>query len=435
MKPEFESGAGRKPRRFWRFVLAAVFIAIGVGIVITVINMSAEEKPDEEPGVAVVTGRAERQIIEKVLRYPGTLMSSSTVTVVPKIAGKIEHIAVDEGWKIEKNQLLVTLEDRTARIQAEQAYSAWMAADAQFKKAQRGVREQELDNVRASVRQAEEDLAAAEKNLERSKRLYDAGTIARAEYEKSDTAFGSAKTTLENAQRSLQLMEQGASSEELDMARSNAEALNSQYELAKLQLEYSQVRAPVSGTVAKVLVDSGNLVGAGTPLIAIVQEDPISVAIAVPEKHYALFSNDTSEIMVRVFATAYPSRKLFTGKISMVAPVIDVGSRTFSVLASVVNRERLLKPGMYVNTEIVVEKRPGVLVIPESTVAMRDGGFVVFKLVEGNSFHVVMIPVETGIRQGGKIEIASGIDDSDVLVIQGNAFLEDGQKVRVVEQR
>jgi len=264
---------------------AAIFGAAAVRFL-----WSRNEVVAEVSAVPVVTGSPEIRTAEELLRYPGTLKSSETVTIVPKIAGRVEKISVTEGDFVGSGTPLIQLEAESASLQAEQALSAWNAADAQLRAARRGVRDAELENAQADLSQAEEDFAVAEKNFERSKRLYESGTIAKAAYEDAENKLGSARTQLENARRSVRMMEEGAGTEELDMAKANAEAAKAVYDLAKLQLDYAEVTSPVAGIVAKILVDKGNMVGPGSALMAIVQDDPIEVCIRGPGEHLREFA-------------------------------------------------------------------------------------------------------------------------------------------------
>ena len=412
--------------------LPIAFILIMIGIVAVRFLSNEETDATYEGGVAVAAGYALRTEIEEILRYPGTLTPQGTVTVIPKISGRVSNLLVREGDAVTRGQLLVSIDDETVRLQMEQALSAWNAAAAQHRQAERGVRDGELQSAKASLTQAEEDLAVAERNFERSKRLYEAGAIARAKFEESENAMSAARTQLENAGRSVQMMEEGAGSEELDMAKSNAAAMEAQYNLAKLQHDYARIKAPVSGNVAKIFVDEGNTVGVGSPLVTLVAEDPMGVIIAIPEKYYGRFI-DYGKFSVRVWPVAYPDHEPFEGVISAVAPVIDIASRTFVVEATVENAQRLLRPGMYVNTEIITGSRENVLVVPQTAVVLRNDKPVVYRIDEGNSYHVTEVPVETGMSSNSMVEIIGTLTIDDLIVLRGNSFLENGQKVQLVE--
>ena len=419
-----------------RIVLIALPVLLVIGMAaIVVIRLFPTEDADSgiETGVVVVAGHARRTEIEEILRYPGTLVPQGTVTLVPKISGRIAELLVKEGDPVSLGQQLLTMEDDSVRLQMEQALSAWNASMAQYRKAEHGVRDGEIQSAKASLGQAEEDLAVAERGFDRSKRLLEAGAIARAKFEESENALSAARTELENARRSVQMMEEGASSEELDMAQSNADAMEAQFNLAKLQFDYARIAAPVSGIVARVFVDEGNTVSVGSPLVTLVAEDPIGVSIAIPEKYYGRFINSERDLPVRVHPVAYPDQDPFTGAVSAVAHVIDATSRTFVVEATIENRQRLLRPGMYVNTEIITGSRKDVMVVPRTAIVLRNDNTVVFRIDEGNSQHVSMVAVETGITSNNMIEISGMISTEDILVLRGNSFLEDGQQVRVVE--
>jgi len=419
--------------RKWLYIGIPMLAVIAVFGVAGVRYFGARMETDEEViALPVVAAAPELRNVEHVLRYPGTLVSSETVTIVPKIAGRVETISVSDGQAVRRGDLLIQLEAESAGLQAEQAISAWNAADAQLRKAERGVREAELENAQASLSQAEGDFSVAENNFERSKRLYEAGTIAKAAYEDAENKLSSARTQLENARRSLKMMEEGASSEELDMARANAEAAKAVYELAKLQLDNAQVVSPVAGIIAKVLVDVGNMVGTSTALCAIVQEDPIETCVRIPEKHYADFSAAPGAILIRVFPIAYPNHPPFLGEITSVAPIVDPASRTFEVCADIGNREGLLKPGMYVNTEIVIGIEGNLLMVPDTAVVLRDDRNVVFKVAGARA---VQVSVKTGTKADGFTAIEGEITADDTVIILGNAFLADDQIVEVVESR
>lgn len=417
-------------------LLIPLFILAGIVAVVALRYFDSEgDVAKQHSGARVVVGRAVRGSIEETLRYPGTLVSSETVTLIPKISGRVEALAVEEGDEVRSGQTVVRLEAEAAVLQADQALSALNAAEAQYRQAERGMREGELENARATLNQAEEDIAVAEKNFERSKRLYEAGTIAKASFEESESALGAARTRLENARRSLEMMEEGASTEELDMARANTEAAKARYSLAKLQLDYAAITSPVSGMVAKVFVDVGNMVGPGTALLAIVQEDPIEARVRVPEKHYRVFAEAGKRMAVWVSPAAYADQEPFSGFVESVAPVIDPASRTFEVTVSVKNPGGLLKPGMYANTEIVVGTMEDLLIVPESAVAMRDGEPLLFVLRHGKTDYVEMVSVELGIRRNRNVAVFGPVSETDLLVFEGNAFLEDGQQVEVIERK
>jgi len=395
--------------------------------------ISMRNADDEIPvGTPVVVGQPRVESLEVVLSYPGNLAAESTATVVPRIGGRVEQVIVRENQRVRAGEPLVVLDDDVVTLQADQALAAWRAAQAQLESARRGVRPEELESAQATVHQAEKDIEVANANIERTRRLYEAGTVPKVDLENAENQVQNAETELENARRSLSLMEQGASTEELAIAEANADAAGKAYELARLQLDYATVSAPVSGTVARVMVEAGNSVGTSTPLLAIVNDDLIYANVAVPEKHYGQFSSRAELIPARIKPIAFDDDPIYDGTVTSVASVIDPASRTFVVKIAVDNRGGRLRPGMYVNVELVMDRVAEAITVPRSTVVFREGRTVVFA-VERNSTPIArLVLVDAGITQDGRIQILSGIDTDDLVAFEGNAFLEDGQVVRPV---
>jgi RND family efflux transporter MFP subunit len=340
---------------------------------------------------------------------------------------------VREGDNVRKDQPVVNLNKEVLQLQLKQAYSAYKAAEAQYKKALRGVRKEELENAQALVEQAEKELATARTNLGRTRELYKAGAVPQARLEDAENRLSAGETQLDNAKRSLRMMTQGASEEELEMAQSNMEAAEAQYELAQLNYNNAEIKAPVDGLVARVMVDEGNMAGPNTPLMALVQHDRIVAKVQLPEKYFGRITNRGVGIEARVYPIAYPDNKAFPGTVTAVSPIIDATSRTFTLDIFVDNRERRLTPGMYVNVELVLGQVENALLIPESSLVYREEKQVVF-VTEGEDQVVAhMKPVSVGLRKNGTAEIQEGLNIKDRIIIRGNAFLEDGQKVYVVD--
>jgi RND family efflux transporter MFP subunit len=426
---------GQAPRVRWKRYLLLVVPLVFVGIPLARFMLSPKTPQAAERATPVVVGTPVRGTLDVLLRYSGNLKPQSTTTVVPKVAGRVDAIHVLEGQAVREGQVVAEMEDDVVRLQADQARAAWDAAQAQLEKAQRGARPEEVENARATLVQAEKDLEAAQANFERTRSLYQAGTVTRSRFEEAENAIKAGQTQLDNARRTVRILEQGARAEDLAMARANANAARSQYELALLQVEYTKVKAPITGTVARLLVERGNMVGPGTPLLAIVNGTLTYANVAVPEKHYERVSRPDAAITARIFPIAYPDRAPFPGTVTNVGSTIDPASRTFTVEIAIHNADGLLRPGMYVNAEMVLERRQDVLLVPSSAVLFRNERYVVFVLREADGpAAVAMRDVQIGAVQDERTEIVTGLAQGERIVTAGNTFLEDGQTVDIVRQ-
>jgi len=352
------------------------------------------------------------------------------VTVLSKVPGRVERILVSEGQAVRKGQLLVLMEDDVARLQADQAAAALEAAQAQLEKARRGVRTEELENAQASLANAEKDLADAETNFQRAERLYADGAITRAAREEAQAKLRASRTGVDNARRSVQMMEQGASSEEQRMAEAQLAAARAQYDLGRLNLDNTRVSAPIAGQVARIPVDEGSLAGLATPLAVIVNETAMVVKAALPERHYGAFLAGGERIRTRVEFAALPDRGAIPGRLVAVSPTIDPASRTFTAEVEVSDPGAGLASGMYASVTFEVERAQDALLVPTAALCSRGGGRGVF-VVEGEVARFRTI--KTGIESEGAVQVLEGLAVGERVVVDGNAFLEDGQRVNVGE--
>ncbi|MBN1798558.1 MAG: efflux RND transporter periplasmic adaptor subunit [Spirochaetales bacterium] len=415
-------------------VLGAVVVSVGLmALLVFVLFWGEGHAQTEDVLIPVTVTVPHNGTIQRSLYYSGTLKPETTITVMSKVVGRIEKLYVKMGDKVHRGQILLRIEQEVAALQVDQAYSAWKAAEAQYRKVRSGPRKEEIENMRALVLQARKDFSTAEEAYLRAERLFDSGAVAKVQFEEAERSYSAARTQLENAERTLKLMEQGATREELTMAEENAEALKAQYELAKLQFSYTIIEAPMDGIVADILVDQGNLVGQTTPILVIVKDNPIIIEVPVPEKHYNEIVINRNSIIAYLDSGSGENTNSFQGTLSNVSAVIDPRSRTFAVEITVDNSRGVLRPGMYVNVELVVEHYTDALLLPRSAVLHYDGTDHVFLIQEQSNPVAVLKQIEVGISDDSIVQILAGLNGTEKVISQGNAFLEDGQAVRIID--
>jgi len=421
-------------KRWWLFIVLIGVAAALLWVVARWITAPDSRVSEPEQRVTVRVELPRIGTIERVLSTSGTLTAGSTINITSKISGRIEKIPVREGYAVAEGELLVQIDEQTPRLQLEQAYAAWQAAQAQYEKALKGPRPEELENAHALYEKAEKDLTTSEENFARSEQLYDSGAIPKAQFEQVESTLRGARTELENAARSLRMLEEGATPEERRMAQAQAEAAKAGYELARLQLENTRIRAPEAAVVARVLQDEGNIVGTSTPILILVQDDRIQVKIELAEKYYGQTLRGGESLEARIFPQAYPGTDAFQGRIFTVAPTINPGSRTFTVTLDIADPRDLLRPGMYAEIELVLQRIADALLLPASAVLDRAEERFVF-VVEGSGQTAVASArtVVPGLSNAAEVQILSGIDPQDRVIVEGNSFLEEGQRIEVLE--
>lgn len=422
-------------KKRWRLLIFGVVAAglLGWAILPRIIS-SKSDVSQVDQGVTVRVAAPRIGAIERVLSTSGTLRASKTIRITSKVPGRIEALLVEEGQTVAEGELLVQIEEDKARLEVEQAYATWQAAQAQYDKARRGMRQEELENARALYDKVKKDFATAEENFGRSEQLFRGGAIAKAQFEQAEASLRAARTELDNAGRTLDMMEEGASPEEKQMARSQAEAARAKYELARLQIDFTRIKAPVSGVVARILQDEGNIVGTSTPILVLVKDDQIQVEIEVAEKYYGELLLGAEMLEARIMPVAFPNSDPFRGKVLTIAPTVDPASRTFTTTVGIENATGQLRPGMYAEVELILERIPNALLVPVSAVLDRAGDQVVFVVERSEKATVAAARrIVPGLAGAAEVQILSGIDPGDEVIVEGNTFLEHGQRISVLD--
>ena len=214
------------------------------------------------------------------------------------------------------------------------------------------------------------------------------------------------------------------------MADAQLAAAQAQYDLAKLNLDNTRITAPIGGEVARVLIDEGNLAGTATPLLVIVNETAMVVKAAVPERHYGEFLAGAQAMRAEAAFAALPGRDPLPGRLLSVSPTIDPSTRTFTAEVEVADPRGELRSGMYATVTFAVERA--------ERRAARAGRRL--RKRRGRAGRL------RGRRRGGALPGAAhrhrgrrsgpgarGARGGDLVVVDGNAFLEDGQRVSVGE--
>lgn len=212
---------------------------------------------------------------------------------------------------------------------------------------------------------------------------------------------------------------------EVETARKDLADAQSDYDDALVQIKKTTVTAPISGVLSEFTdATEKTLIDEGTQICRIVDYTQVLVDLQIPNsqiRHIAL------EQPVRVIDYSYPD-EVFVGKISMVDPVVNATTRTFRAVAVVDNPQRLLRPGMFVKAEIVVESHVDVVLVPRELVLMRGNREVVF--VE-ESARAQMREIETGLEDEKFVEVLKGVGEGERLITSNYETLRSRTRVSV----
>lgn len=226
--------------------------------------------------------------------------------------------------------------------------------------------------------------------------------------------------------RNRNLKEKGLiSAGDFEKIQYELEALQASYNLASLELDYTQIRAPISGVVSERFVKLGNTISVGEPVFRVTSIEPLVAYLYVPEREYRKISPGQP---VRIDIDALGGEQVPTA-VTRVSPSIDAETGTFKVTIEILDPERRIKPGMFARINIVYDKHENVLQVPRSAIVDEMSTTSVF-VVEDNA--AIRRPVQTGYAANGLIEIISGLDDKDHVITVGQVGLKRDAKVTVI---
>jgi membrane fusion protein (multidrug efflux system) len=250
--------------------------------------------------------------------------------------------------------------------------------------------------------------------------------ILKAEFARSQSDL---RLAVANYERTNTLARQGSATlRARDEARAALDAARANHELAEARLKRATIRAPFSGIVGLRRLSVGEYVSIGTRIVELADIDPVKVDFRVPEVYLTSIRRD-QPIVVTVDARPGES---FGGRIYAIDPIVDENGRAIRLRATVANPEGKLSPGLFARVKIIVDRRSGALLVPESAVfAEKDRKFV-YRVVDGKA---VLTEVRIGLRRPGEVEILSGLDRSAEVVKAGQQQIRDGSVLQVLHAK
>jgi membrane fusion protein, multidrug efflux system len=255
--------------------------------------------------------------------------------------------------------------------------------------------------------------------------------LLRLENDIQKTAYGKGQVKLDKARQEFErqkaLFGQKLVSEQtFNDAQFELKQLQLALEDAQRELEYTEVRAPISGTISRRLVKLGDLVNLNQHLFDIVDFNSIVARMHVPEKDLSPVRLD---LPARVTATALGNQE-FRGYVKRIAPVIDAKTGLVKVTIGFKDIAQL-RPGMYVEIELVTDKRSDAILISKRALVHDEELKYVFRLLPERK--VERVVVEEKIADKLNVEPVSGFKEGDQIVVAGQTGLKDGAKVRLPE--
>src|SRR5438552_3014225 len=389
LEPQTETAPPQRPttpHKGARYVALAVVLLLIVAAVVGFSSRFGERhalaKETEElavPNVVVIQPKAEPSQQEMVL--PSSLQAFTESPIYARTTGYLAHWYKDIGSKVTKGQLLADIE--TPEV------------------------DQELSQARAVRSQAEAQLGLAKSSAERWETLRKMDAVAQQETDERSSGYTQGQAALASATANVRRLEQLES--------------------------FKHIYAPFAGTIIRRNTDVGALINAGNSgqnqeLFVIAQISPIRVYIDVPEIYAA---SVRPGVAAEIELPAVPGQR-FSGNVARTADAIDPATRTLRTEIDVPNRDGKLYPGSYAQVHFGVKTTTARFSVPVNALLFRAEG--PRAAVVGADGKVHLKPVVIGRDYGTDVEIVSGLDGSDSIILNPSDALEEGQPVHATRE-
>jgi len=336
--------------------------------------------PPAATGVPVIAGTVQAADMPVFLNAIGAVQAYNMVTVKSRVDGQVMQTLFTEGQEVKAGAPLFQIDPRP--------YQAL------------------LDQALAAKEKDEAQLASAKSDLDRSGALVGQGYRAVQTYD-----------------------QQKASVQQLQASIKGDEA---QINTARLNLGYTEIRAPIEGRLGARLVDAGNLVRASDAagLVTITQVKPIFVSFTVAQDNLDKIRAEQAKtpLVVRAFSGDNKAQ-LAEGKLTLIDNSIDQATGTIRLKATFANADERLWPGEFVNVRLILSTRPSVATVPAQTV--QDGPNGQYAYVIKSDDTVERRPVEVATVQDGLAVIAKGLQPGERVVVEGQYRLTNGGRVKI----
>ena len=388
-------------------------------------NVRKEEPTaNTQPAVVegVTTAAAIRRDLPRFFEATGSLAGDQQTDVAPQTSGKVIALGVDIGSYVRRGQMLVRLDDAELKLRVDQAVAQVEQAKAAVRQAEEkiGLRPgQAFDPNRvAEVAAAKVTLDLADKNLRRAEKLIESGDVSRSFYDDQRARRDQLKEQYEVAVAQARQNYAG-----VDVARTNVANAQAQLALARKNLSYAVIPAPLDGFVAERTADLGEYVSPQQKVVTIVRTNPLRIRIDIPEQSIPEVKVGQS---VSITTSAWPDKN-FAGRVARIAPNVSATSRTLTVEAEIENSNNALKPGQFATVRILQERAEPAVLVPARAVVNEAGVSRVYVIKDG---HAEQRLVQTGQTEGDLIEIKSGVAADELVATSSLEQLSDGIAVK-----
>ncbi len=331
----------------------------------------SEVQPKKPVPVQVM--KVETRDLPVIVEAVGRLIANREVVISAEVGGIVNQYRADIGDKVNAGQLLVEIGPVDYQLALREAKA----------------------NLAATLAR----LNSAEKTHNRSKVLLPRKVISQDAFEKSEAGY--------------------------ETARAGVDQVKALVKIAENRLDKTKITVPFKGLVAARMVEKGQMIGPGQPVMTVVDLGRMRVKVYISERDYVHLDQEDP---VSVIVDAYPE-KVFTGRVDRIEIKADARTNTFSIEVLVDNPNFLLKAGLSAHIRLTIRTLTDTILIPQSCILYKNEQKTVF-VVDSNKKARLRV-VEIGLSKGSRVQIRQGLKPGDSLVITGSQYLEPGDTVMI----
>jgi RND family efflux transporter MFP subunit len=379
---------------------------------------------------------------------PAELMPYEVTDLYARLSGFVKQIFVDYGDRVKKGDVLAVLyvpemekglEQKKALVTRakaaiQQVEEAQKAATASVLIAQAGVAETQAGRTRARAQYERWKVQLANVQELVNRKVIDAQTRDETlnQFKSAEAAVDEVEARVKSAMAFLDesKAKQQKARADLKVAQAELQVAEADRDEMAAMMEYAQIVAPYDGVVTRRNLHTGAFINTSRndlPLLTVMRTDKLRVVVDVPEKDVRYLNK---KMTIQAGLDALPGKK-FTWKITRMAPLLGSAKRVRAE-ADIANPDGTLYPGMYGHASVILEDRPNALTVPATALISDSNGDSVWLVVEGKARRQ---GVATGINDGKKVEILSGLSGTEEVLNRGKNALREGQPVLVQKAR
>lgn len=418
-------------------------------------NTESEKTSGQPSGLDRVTaGHPERKPLKLSSTQPGRIAAYETTPLHAKVTGYVKEILVDIGDVVEHEQTLIRLWIPEMQDELAQKEALVAQAEAEVKQAQAAILSSQaaVDSARSRVTQAEAGIGRAEGEYQRWKaeharisELADNGSVTKKlvdetlnQFRAADASRNEAAANVESAKATLKETEAKVARADADLGAAEAQQRVAEANLqqTKTLVNYAEIKAPFAGVITQRGVDTGHYVhpantSSSKPLLTVSRTDKVRVLVDIPELEASLVDagemGDDAVIRVQSLRDGE-----FKRKVTRTSWSLDPTNRSLRVEIDLPNENELLRPGKYASVTIDLDQRENTLVLPITAIVREDRKTFCCCVESGV---IKRKEIELGLRSGNEVEVLSGIDLNDTIVLTRADSLQEGQQVELIQAK